>query len=224
MAKKLSAFLTACALMPATVLMAADKKKDANEPARETVAKPMSEKEKRKREEKLRKELEGPYRKWLNEDVAYIITDEERHSLQAPRHRRRTRAVHRAVLAAPRSHARHRGERIQGRALPPHRLRQRALRLRHSRLEDGPRPHLHHLRPAGRKRIASLRRHLRAADRRRRRHHVDLPVREMALPLDRGHRQRHHHRVRRPDDDRRVPHDDGSVRKGRAAVWFPTPV
>ena len=37
-----------------------------------------SEREKRKREEKLRKELEGPYRKWLNEDVVYIITDEER--------------------------------------------------------------------------------------------------------------------------------------------------
>jgi len=47
-------------------------------PARETIAKPMSEKEKKKREAKLRKELEGPYRKWLNEDVAYIITDEER--------------------------------------------------------------------------------------------------------------------------------------------------
>ena len=31
----------------------------------------------KKREEKLRKELETPYKKWLNEDVAYIITDEE---------------------------------------------------------------------------------------------------------------------------------------------------
>src|SRR5215472_3525604 len=46
--------------------------------ARETVAKPLSEKEKKRREAKLRKELETPYRKWLNEDVAYIITDEER--------------------------------------------------------------------------------------------------------------------------------------------------
>lgn len=47
-------------------------------PPRETVAKPLSEKERREREKKLRKELEAPYRKWLNEDVAYIITDEER--------------------------------------------------------------------------------------------------------------------------------------------------
>jgi GWxTD domain-containing protein len=57
--------------------LAQDKKK-AESTQRETVARPMTEKERRKREEKLRKELETPYRKWLNEDVAYIITDEER--------------------------------------------------------------------------------------------------------------------------------------------------
>src|SRR5712692_7193738 len=57
---------------------AAEGKKAAAAPARETVAKPMTDKERRRREEKLRKELETPYRKWLNEDVAYIITDEER--------------------------------------------------------------------------------------------------------------------------------------------------
>ncbi len=66
-----------CLLMvPAS--LAADKKKKDDGTARETVAKPLSEREKRKREEKLRKELEGPYRKWLGEDVVYIITDEER--------------------------------------------------------------------------------------------------------------------------------------------------
>src|SRR5215470_4260294 len=47
-------------------------------PARETVAKPLTEKQKKAREAKLKKELMTPYRKWLNEDVAYIITDEER--------------------------------------------------------------------------------------------------------------------------------------------------
>ncbi|MCC7157075.1 MAG: GWxTD domain-containing protein [Bryobacterales bacterium] len=57
----------------------AQKKKDKPaEGERETVAKPLSEKEQRKKAEKLRKELETPYRKWLNEDVIYIITDEER--------------------------------------------------------------------------------------------------------------------------------------------------
>jgi GWxTD domain-containing protein len=52
--------------------------KSSTAPQRETIARPLSEREKKKREEKLRKELETPYRKWLNEDVAYIITDEER--------------------------------------------------------------------------------------------------------------------------------------------------
>jgi GWxTD domain-containing protein len=43
-----------------------------------TLAKPMSDKERKRKEAKLRKELETPYRKWLNEDVVFIITDEER--------------------------------------------------------------------------------------------------------------------------------------------------
>ena len=47
-------------------------------PQRETISRPLSEREKKRRDDKLRKELETPYRKWLNEDVAYIITDEER--------------------------------------------------------------------------------------------------------------------------------------------------
>lgn len=59
------------------VAAAADKKAGENG-QRETIARPLSDKEKRKREEKLRKELETPFRKWLNEDVTYIITDEER--------------------------------------------------------------------------------------------------------------------------------------------------
>ena len=47
-------------------------------PQRETVAKPLTDKQRKQREEKLRKELETPYKKWLNEDVLYIITDEEK--------------------------------------------------------------------------------------------------------------------------------------------------
>ncbi len=42
------------------------------------MAKPLSEREKRRQEDRLRKELETPYRRWLDEDVGYIITDEER--------------------------------------------------------------------------------------------------------------------------------------------------
>ncbi len=58
----------------------AAQKKNANQENRETIAKPLSDRERRKREAKLRKELETPFRRWLNEDVLYIITDEERAS------------------------------------------------------------------------------------------------------------------------------------------------
>ena len=84
MRKKAQALLVAITsanlVLPPQMLLAADKKTKSAEAAgpRETVAKPLTDREKRKREEKLRKELEGPYRKWLGEDVFYIITDEER--------------------------------------------------------------------------------------------------------------------------------------------------
>ncbi len=48
------------------------------DPDAETNARPLTEKERKRKEAALRKELETPYRKWLNEDVAWIITDEER--------------------------------------------------------------------------------------------------------------------------------------------------
>jgi GWxTD domain-containing protein len=57
---------------------AADKKAKSESEPGETVAKPMTDKERKKRDAKLRKELETPYKKWLNEDVGYIISDEER--------------------------------------------------------------------------------------------------------------------------------------------------
>src|SRR5579864_9082876 len=78
-------FLTygsAAALFLATTVAAQsnknDKKASSDSTQRDTVSKPMTDKQRRKQEEKLRKELETPYKKWLNEDVTYIITDEER--------------------------------------------------------------------------------------------------------------------------------------------------
>ena len=53
-------------------------KKEAAAPKRETVAKPLTPKQLKKKEAALKKELETPWKKWLNEDVTYIITDEER--------------------------------------------------------------------------------------------------------------------------------------------------
>jgi GWxTD domain-containing protein len=72
-----------CVLLSAALFLLAAPQSNppANPPAqpqRETIARPLSEKEKKRNEEKLRKELETPYKKWINEDVAYIITQEER--------------------------------------------------------------------------------------------------------------------------------------------------
>ncbi len=44
----------------------------------ETVAKPMTEKQKKQQAARLKKELETPWKKWLNEEVVYIISDEEK--------------------------------------------------------------------------------------------------------------------------------------------------
>ncbi len=79
------ALLCISGIVSSQFAVAADKKADAQAVSsgqRETIAKPMSEKEKKKREEKLRKELETPYRNWLNVDVSYIITDEERQAFK----------------------------------------------------------------------------------------------------------------------------------------------
>ena len=61
-----------------TVLLAQAPPSDKKSGGKETVAKPLTEKQKKQQEARLRKELETPYKKWLNEEVTYIITDEER--------------------------------------------------------------------------------------------------------------------------------------------------
>jgi GWxTD domain-containing protein len=46
--------------------------------AQQTQAPPMSAREKKKQESRLRKELTAPYNRWLDQDVAWIITPDER--------------------------------------------------------------------------------------------------------------------------------------------------
>lgn len=58
--------------------VAAAQNRKASTTTRESRAQSLSERQKRRQEERLRRELETPYRRWLNEDVTYIITDEER--------------------------------------------------------------------------------------------------------------------------------------------------
>jgi len=77
MKTKLFVFCGSVALLGVAVAQS-NKKTSSDSSQRETVAKPMTEKQRKKQEDKLRKELETPYKKWLNEDVGYIISDEER--------------------------------------------------------------------------------------------------------------------------------------------------
>jgi len=58
-----------CLLLVTTLFAAA---------AQQTQAPPISEREKKKQDSRLRKELTAPYSRWLDQDVAWIITPDER--------------------------------------------------------------------------------------------------------------------------------------------------
>jgi GWxTD domain-containing protein len=47
------------------------------QPAQDPLNRPLSDKDKFKQQKELRQELKGPYKKWLDEDVRWIITDQE---------------------------------------------------------------------------------------------------------------------------------------------------
>ncbi len=66
----------------AGLLTAQDSSKPSSTPSssteQQTIAKPLTKKQLAKKEKQLEKELAGPWKKWMNEDVVYIITDEEK--------------------------------------------------------------------------------------------------------------------------------------------------
>src|SRR6516162_8007072 len=49
----------------------------AGQPAQDPLDRPLSDKERFKQQKELKQELKGPYKKWLDEDVRWIITDQE---------------------------------------------------------------------------------------------------------------------------------------------------
>ena len=81
---KLFPALAAAALV-ASSLAAQDKNSTSSSSSSstdQTVAKPLTKKQIRQKEKQLEKELAGPWKKWLNEDVVYIITDEEKRAFK----------------------------------------------------------------------------------------------------------------------------------------------
>ena len=66
----------------------------------------LSDKERFKQQKELRQEIGTAYKKWLDEDVRWIITDQEKKAFHEPQQRRGTGRVYRAVLAAAESRTR----------------------------------------------------------------------------------------------------------------------
>ena len=132
-----------------------DKNADKNKRDK-TVAKPMTDKQRRQQQEKLRKELETPYKKWLNEDVGYIITDEETKAFKRLQtDEEREQFIEQFWLRrdpTPDTEENEYKEEHYRRIA----YANEHLRFRHSGLEDGPRHDLHQVRPARRDRVASL--------------------------------------------------------------------
>ena len=66
------------AALSASTLTSQDKNQSSSSSSSETIAKPLTKKQLAKKQKALERELAGPWKKWLNEDVVYIITDEEK--------------------------------------------------------------------------------------------------------------------------------------------------
>jgi GWxTD domain-containing protein len=75
------ATVVAVALAP-YCLQAQDKSTSSSNAAPETISKPLSKRQIAKKQKALERELAGPWKKWMNEDVTYIITDEERQAFK----------------------------------------------------------------------------------------------------------------------------------------------
>jgi GWxTD domain-containing protein len=67
--------------LTAGTLAAQDKKTKVSSNG-ETIAKPLTPKQLAKKQKALEKELAGPWKKWMSEDVVYIITDEEKQAFK----------------------------------------------------------------------------------------------------------------------------------------------
>src|ERR1019366_7965670 len=156
---------------------------------RETIARPMTDKERKKRDDKLRKELETPYRKWLNEDVAYIISDEERTAFK----RLQTDEEREQFI-----------EQFWLRRDPTPDTVENEFKEEHYRRIAYTNEHFASGIPGWK------------TDRGRIDLHVPVPT--MALPVHRGRRDGRDDRIRRHHHVRRVPHDHGSFREGCPAL------
>ena len=120
----------------------------------------LSDKERYKAQKALRQELKGPYKTWLNEEVPYIITDEERKAFMSlSNDEEREAFIENFWLRrnpnpdSPENEFREEHYRRIS-------VRQRSLCGRQAGMEDRSRPHLHYVGPGGLDRLPSFRRHV----------------------------------------------------------------
>ncbi len=159
----------------------------------ETNARPMTDKERKAKEKQLRKELATPYRKWLNEDVTYIITDEERSAfVRLQTDEERESFIESFWLRRDPS-----PDTVENEFKEEH---YRRIAYANEHFASGipgwktdREPHLYYIRSAGRNRRPLLGRQLQPASRRGRRRNFHLSIRTVALPLPGGHRHQHRH-------------------------------
>ena len=118
-------------------------------PEVDPLKRPLTEKQKKQNSKSLKIELSKTYKKWLDEDVRWIITDEEQKAFKLLSNDEERDQFIEAFWQRRDPTPDTDRKRIQGRTLPPHGLRQRTFRRRHPRLEDRSRPNLHHVRSGG---------------------------------------------------------------------------
>src|SRR3954462_9690447 len=70
------------AVLVLTTAISAQTSSNSDSATNETVAKPLTKKQIAQKQKQLEKELAGPWKKWMNEDVIYVITDEEKQAFK----------------------------------------------------------------------------------------------------------------------------------------------
>ncbi len=78
LARRLRIVVGISAGLACSLLASAQTKTQSDSADNETVSKPLTKRQLAKKQKELERELAGPWKKWMNEDVVYIITDEEK--------------------------------------------------------------------------------------------------------------------------------------------------
>jgi GWxTD domain-containing protein len=176
---------------------------------------PLSDKEKIAQQKALKDELKGVYKKWVDEDVRWIITDQELQAFKSlSNDEERDQFIEKFWLRRnPNPDSPENEYREEHYARIAYANEHFAAGKPGWRTDRGHiyiaygKPDSIDSHPSG----GSYERPMEEGG-----GNLDLPVRDLALPLSGGHRRQHRHRVCRHLHVRRLPHDDRPLGEGRA--------